>query len=589
MDTGLNLENEVKILMNIKEKFDKMENIGVIGSPSSTSELTVDVLGTAVNKGLVGKFSILNYFQDGMEHYALGQITEILMQNIWTQDATMRGIIRQKGRVDPITEKQDTHTAKMIVSSVLAEGEDFIEPSIFGTVPATGTHIRLINEEIIKALLSDYQEELFYLGKTYGADFNLPMWLKHFGKGLFGAGEAYHIGIFGKTGSGKSVLAKMMITGYSHHKDMSIYILDPQGEFATEFSPNSELATILKDKLDREIKIYTLQNVVFDYNESLLKKLIASTNFYDKLAIWSRNHKERFINGFISVLKAKNTVEEEITPWNFYRRNAFNRIWRELGTDKFLEKAVGTRPPRERIKTAWENCDLDEMYSIWSGITSLFKYREEGIKLSELLKNVTKQGSLTIIDLSSRDKPKDIIWNDKIQLIAIEQILSKINDQAEELFKKGGNLNSLVVIDEAHRLAPREKSEDEDIELIKSIFIDAVRTTRKFGLGWMFISQTLSSLHREILNQIRIFIIGFGLAWGLERLALQDIVGGARESIRLYQNFKDPQSGLGKREYPFMTIGPISPLSFSGSPLFFTALNYPDEFLKINFKRNIQS
>lgn len=99
----------------------------------------------------------------------------------------------------------------------------------------------------------------------------------------------------------------------------------------------------------------------------------------------------------------------------------------------------------------------------------------------------------------------------------------------------------------------------------------------------MFISQTLSSLHREILNQIRIFIFGFGLAWGLERLALQDIIGGAREAIRLYQNFKDPQSGLGKREYPFMTIGPISPLSFSGTPLFFNALNYPNEFMKVNF------
>ncbi|GAH95258.1 unnamed protein product, partial [marine sediment metagenome] len=89
-------------------------------------------------------------------------------------------------------------------------------------------------------------------------------------------------------------------------------------------------------------------------------------------------------------------------------------------------------------------------------------------------------------------------------------MLIKINEQAAKRFKEGGNLNSLVVIDEAHRLAPREKSDDEDIESLKSIFIDAVRTTRKYGLGWMFISQTLSSLHREILNQIRIFIFGFG-------------------------------------------------------------------------------
>ncbi len=76
-------------MTNIKENFDQAENIGVIGSPSSTNELAVDILGTAVNKGLVGKFSIFNYFQDGKDHYALGQITEIMMQNIWTQDPTM--------------------------------------------------------------------------------------------------------------------------------------------------------------------------------------------------------------------------------------------------------------------------------------------------------------------------------------------------------------------------------------------------------------------------------------------------------------------------------------------------------------------
>ncbi|KKM02477.1 hypothetical protein LCGC14_1784070, partial [marine sediment metagenome] len=118
----------------------------------------------------------------------------------------------------------------------------------------------------------------------------------------------------------------------------------------------------------------------------------------------------------------------------------------------------------------------------------------------------------------------------------------------------------------------------------RRIFIDAIRTTRKYGLGWMFISQTLSSLDYEIINQIRIFIFGFGLAWGNELRALREIIGGNREAIRLYQNFRDPQSGLGKKEYPFMTIGPISPLSFSGTPLFFNALNYPDEFTKVNFK-----
>jgi len=31
-----------------------------------------------------------------------------------------------------------------------------------------------------------------------------------------------------------------------------------------------------------------------------------------------------------------------------------------------------------------------------------------------------------------------------------------------------------------------------------------------------------------------------------------------------------------------MTVGPISPLSFSGIPLFFQALQYPDQFSQAN-------
>lgn len=570
-------------MTSIQENFEKAENIGVIGSPSSTNELTVDVLGTAVNKGLVGKFSLFNYNQDGKDHYALGQITEIIMQNIWTQDPTMRGIIRQRGRVDPITEKQDIHTAKMIVSSVFANNQNTIEPSIFGTVPSTGTPIRMFDEGIMNALLADYKEELFCLGKTYGTNINLPMWLKHFGQDKFGVGEAYHIGIFGKTGSGKSVLAKMMITGYLRHRNMSVYILDPQGEFSTEFSSNSELISIIKNDLKRDIDILTLQNITFDYTKTLFRKLLSTTNFFDELSVWYNDHKVRFVNEFISILKETNTLDVPITPWNYYKREAFNRIWKEIPTEKFLKKTIGTKNPRDRVKSSWQSLDPNEMYSIWAGITNLFRYRDRSIKISELFKKISTKGAFVIIDLSSRKKPQDIIWNDNIRLIAIQEILSKINDQAEEKFREGGNLNSLVVIDEAHRLAPREKSDDDEIELIKSIFIDAIRTTRKYGLGWMFISQTLSSLHREILNQIRIFVFGFGLAWGIERQALWEIIGGATEAVKLYQNFRDPQSGLGKREYPFMTIGPISPLSFSGTPLFFTALNYPEEFLKINF------
>ena len=57
----------------------------------------------------------------------------------------------------------------------------------------------------------------------------------------------------------------------------------------------------------------------------------------------------------------------------------------------------------------------------------------------------------------------------------------------------------------------------------------------------------------------------------------------ANESMKLYQRFRDPQSSLREKEYSFMTIGPISPLSFSGTPLFINALKYSDQFIQENF------
>ena len=573
-------------MSNVNEKLDKAERIGVIGSPSSTGELTIDIIGTAVNKKLVGKLSIFKFMQDGMAHYALGQISEIEMRNIWAQDPTMRGIIRQKGRVDPITERQDLHLAKMMVSSVFAIYNHQLVPSILGTVPATGTSIKLFDEDIMEELLKDYQDELFYLGKAYGSNIKLPMWFKHFDVGNKGIGEAYHIGIFGKTGSGKSVLAKMIVSGYSRHKNMSIFILDPQGEFSLEFSSNVKLKQIIENKIGRKIKIFTIQNLVLDYSDGLFKDLLIASGFFNRLKIYFEDHWPRFVDEIIRVLNHKTNVFEGFKPWEYNRRDAFKLVWSLIPDEQFLKRIIFTKEPRERVKGVWTSLNEDQMYEIWAGITNLFSYKraQDSVRLTALFEKASEGNPLVIIDLSSREKPKNILWNEEIKLIAIQQFLSTITRQAENKFKQGGNLNTLVVVDEAHRLAPRGRIENENTNRIRRIFIDAIRTTRKYGLGWMFISQTLSSLDYEIINQIRIFTFGFGLAWGNELRALREIIGGNREAIRLYQNFRDPQSGLGKKEYPFMTIGPISPLSFSGTPLFFNALNYPDEFTKVNFK-----
>ena len=85
---------------NLNRLIDRAERVGVVGSPSSTGALALEVLGSAVSKKLVGELALLRYLQDDSQHYALGQITEVALRNIWHEDPTMRSLIRQRGRVD---------------------------------------------------------------------------------------------------------------------------------------------------------------------------------------------------------------------------------------------------------------------------------------------------------------------------------------------------------------------------------------------------------------------------------------------------------------------------------------------------------
>ena len=573
----------------IAQSFDECERIGVIGSPSSTGKLAVDLLGTAVDKRLVGSLCVFKYNQDSTEHYALGQISEVRLHNPWTEDPTMRGLIRQKGIVDPVTEKQDTHNATIFVSAVFSRGSA-THASMLGTVPPTGTSVRLVSEKLLFTLLADYSEQLFYLGHAYGTNILLPMWFKHFGVGLDGAGEAYHIGVFGKTGSGKSVLAKMLLLGYARHKEMSIIVLDPQGEFS-KLKDDKIVMETMHEKYKRDLDTYDLSSVVLTDSQGfhLFGEILKVSGFLEKLSVFHDDNKSRAVR---QIVQAINDVPEKPKPWELFAEAVFDRVWRALGTRNVQANIYSMQELVGRMAASYDSANRDEFYEIWAGIARLFSNdkRVKHLLLKDLISKVVtgQKGSIVIIDLAEQNVPAFLFWNEKIRSIVINRVLETLKAAAEKEYKQNKLLNTLVIIDEAHRLAPRYQSfqrgqkEDEHLSIVRRTLIDGALTTRKFGLGWMFISPTLSSIDSEVLGQLRVELFGFGLGWGAELRSLKEIIGGNDEAISLYQGFKDPQSVLGEHEYSFMAVGPISPLSFSGSPLFFTALKYPDEFVKLN-------
>jgi len=574
---------------NIEQLISSSERIGTIGSPSSTSELSLDILGTAVGKKLVGELALFRFSQDGKPHYALGQITEVQLRNIWLEDPTMRSLARQRGQVNPVSGQQDTHLGKLTISAVFGDDGNKFEPSILGTVPATGTSIHLATDQILDRLLERYQDEIFYLGYVYGSTPRLPLWFKHFGTGLHGAGEAYHLGIFGKTGSGKSVLAKMILLAYARYPDMAIFVIDPQGEFSKDargevraegFPLN--LSNVLS-QLSKEVVIKSVRELILD-RWDLLSEILYESPFFERLSIPKGENRR-----IASEVLAERLQRARITLQNLHQRDSFNRAWQILGDRNVQMQFYRTQQSRDRFNIVYQEANQDEFFNnYWVPITELFRRDRQGaVSVDSLIQQTfnidSERRPVVVIDLS-REMATGLFWNETIQALVIKRLLDGLTYSAERAYRENRFLNTLVILDEAHRLAPREKIENEKQESVRTSLLDAVRTTRKYGLGWMFISQTLSSLHKEIIGQLRIFFFGFGLALGTEFMSLKEIIGGDPNALKLYQSFRDPHSAfdIATRQYSFMTIGPVSPLSFAGTPLFLTAFNTPAEFLNTN-------
>ena len=90
------------------------------------------------------------------------------------------------------------------------------------------------------------------------------------------------------------------------------------------------------------------------------------------------------------------------------------------------------------------------------------------------------------------------------------------------------------------------------------------------GLGWLFISQTLSSLHQEILQQLRIFFLriwGLGLDKNSIRFGDSLVPQVQRSIFTSFSETHIQRLTLQVANILLWTIGPCQSLYlFSGSP-----------------------
>src|SRR5207249_3858430 len=144
---------------------DRGQEVAVVGSPSTNTELTVDLLQEATEERLVGALVAFEATQNGNPLTSVGQIVGIELRNRWHEDSVFRNLVKRTGQIPPITNRQDTRIASFVVGATFRRVRNGFEPDVLGMVPPTGTRVCRVDQPMLDGLLSVYRSEIFYLGR----------------------------------------------------------------------------------------------------------------------------------------------------------------------------------------------------------------------------------------------------------------------------------------------------------------------------------------------------------------------------------------------------------------------------------------
>jgi len=423
---------------------------------------------------------------------------------------------------------------------------------------------------------------LWFMGRAYGSGLLHPVWLAE----PQAAGEAHHSIIVGQTGSGKSTLAKMLLLGYAAlSQKVNLFVLDPVGEFSRAFNNQDtgifqlQLKTLWQQIGRQPPEIYTLDKLTLNRWE-IFQELMVQEEVFVKLHIKHKENQQRAAEWLTARLQSQRVklqkLKQEI-------KNREQTIRNFLQSDDFLLYTYRSPAHQSDIKKAisdpnrWNDfmrsfMKIAEMFDWSSGKVSIRK-----LVWSMLLKDSV--GRTVILDLSKYN------WENPVKYLLIKEVLNYLYWAAQKAYlKRGGAVaNTIVVIDEGHRIAPSRQllagGEKEYQEACRQALVKGYVETRKFGLSWMVISTRLALIDHNLHEHARTKFIGWGLGTGQDADILREFFG--REFLEVYRRLPDPSDPLSPRRHVFAVYGPICVISRI-KPEFIEVFNDPQEFLRIN-------
>lgn len=574
--------------------WDGQAPIGSITSPSETGKYRMVLRDYASTVQVEGSLVTLDYNEvDGTGQ----QVTKTVLclashtssENIHHENALLRSLLREKGRIPGLSGVADHKEVDLLPMDTVLLGSDVHQ--LPRNVPAMGTDVRFASVDDV-AHFSGAHPTLFNIGHLYETRVPIGLLLKHFGDNQDGWGDARMLGVFGATGSGKTVIAASIVAGFAARSEMGMLIVDPQGQFsASELGKKpTEWSWCLDEAFRRagrgtDVMRVRIDEVAFE-SPRLFAELLSREGFYEALSILGHEKQERVVQELAMYLSEwlREDSKRKLGHLEFNSKALFDNdvldVVCTLGASTYAHPEDKARDIRKALEAS--PIKIDRARRIWEEVRERFNRR---YSVSALLDSVLIHRKIVLLNVDTQEKLKDLYC---------AEILDGIKRKAEAIYrvKQGqswrGDLkrkyehvetNALIVIDEAHRFAPQFAGRNDDSERMLGTLTDAIRTTRKLGVGWMYITQSLAEFNKGVLRQLQTKVLGIGIGSGADADHLETALNYDSDLIKRYRNLPRPTvTGV----YPFAIIGELVALGNGNKALFISAFKEQQDLFDLN-------
>lgn len=561
--------------------------IAVIGSPNSTTTFTVDILEVARDRALDHAwvtFEVIERFNGrAYRKRALCQLGGIVTRNRWHEDPVIRAVIKHQGALPALSGESDLTSAQLSALGVflLDDAGHVLRRTTLSTPPPSGTPVYPADAAILQDLVHT-ESGIFYAGQSPGDGLPVPLTLRHFGPTEAGGfGEAVMLGIFGQTRSGKSILAAQMLAGFAANRDLGILVLDPQGEFGrdrfaagdhrVDFSIKRLLGRLRRR---REASVFTTDDVALEGSEAFTE-LLRRMGFFESLGFKGANKEREAAERLAGLLRELTDAEGRRRPIRDLHAADMPLLVKDLA--RFADVIYATRPgttPGEgqRAADVLARFNLDEgrLRRLWADAMNAFRTDSGRIPLSQLIQKVLNDRAVVVLSFAQEGV-------DDTPYFLLNEILTRLRQVIHRSFQHGQTSNALVLLDEAHLFAGEHAGESADGARTRSLLAQSIRMTGKYGVGWMFVTQTLHDFDKTILRQLQVKIFGQGFKLGADREYVETELG--KEGFARYCSLPDPKR---TGRYTFMVTGPIVALGSMGTPLVLQGFRTSDDLARAN-------